>query len=474
MRNLKKFIEIINSHTTVLICGDFNAFHHNWGSNYLCPRGILINNNMDSLILLNNGRPTRIATSAKHQANPLDLTWISADLFDDIVWALEDETLGSDHLVISITMFDNMNSEVVKIKEKIDPDKFRMNIEGIKSDDINTFEEFVQQVETARESAIKQPPKLRNPKYIPKPYWTEAVKKAHANKKFALVAYLRYMTAHNLTEFNKQNAIFKRILKKERIRTWREWSEKINPQAPVGKIFRDISRLSKCQIPAQRNYMYDNPDQVEEFLKILCDDNSELTNIPLEPCNIEASFVMSDLEKILNSKKDTAPGMDSIRYSHILNFPENLKSKFLELVNELWATQNVPEMLKKILMVLIPKPNRDPKVLTSHRPISLLSVYLKVVNSLVKDRLENWLLENTVIDENSYGFVKGRSAVNCITHLVAILEDNYNNNLVTMGTFIDLQDAFNKINLKTLQRVLNGLNVPKQIVNWIIESYKHR
>jgi len=46
---------------------------------------------------------------------------------------------------------------------------------------------------------------------------------------------------------------------------------------------------------------------------------------------------------------------------------------------------------------------------SNYRPISLTSVCCKLLASLVRDHMINYLLENDLLHENQYGFFKGRS-----------------------------------------------------------------
>lgn len=96
---------------------------------------------------------------------------------------------------------------------------------------------------------------------------------------------------------------------------------------------------------------------------------------------------MQELDGILSSKLESVPGLDGITYGMIKNFPEKLKEKFLQLINDTWMSQNIPAKLKEILLVLIPK------------PISLLSVYLKIMNSLVGLRLSSWIGRNGIFPD---------------------------------------------------------------------------
>lgn len=84
------------------------------------------------------------------------------------------------------------------------------------------------------------------------------------------------------------------------------------------------------------------------------------------------------------------------------------------------------------------------------------------MNSLVKLRLESWIENSQPISSCTYGFIKRRSTNNCINHLLEV-----------MALFANLEDGFNNVNLMKLQWILNAMNIPKQIINWIISSYEH-
>src|SRR5687768_17459649 len=47
-------------------------------------------------------------------------------------------------------------------------------------------------------------------------------------------------------------------------------------------------------------------------------------------------------------------------------------------------------------------------------------------------------------------------------------------NMEVMALFIDLEDAFNKINLDKLHRILVKIKVPVQIINWIKTCFSNR
>ena len=96
--------------------GDFNARHPLWDN--LCEPGgagqksfvadQIINTD---LCLLNTGVHTRIPDRADHQPTAIDLSLISPALLPIADWEVGDDSLGSDHLPITITVQINVRPQ---------------------------------------------------------------------------------------------------------------------------------------------------------------------------------------------------------------------------------------------------------------------------------------------------------------------------------------------------------------------------
>lgn len=96
--------------------------------------------------------------------------------------------------------------------------------------------------------------------------------------------------------------------------------------------------------------------------------------------------------------------------------------------------------------------------------------------SMIKLRMEKVIETSQLFNENSYGFIKHRSAIDCVNHLLSVINEKKNEGLQVMGTFVDF-DAFNNVKLPNGKFPccnLNRLGIPRQYVNWILNSYKNR
>ena len=90
-----------------IICGDFNSKNTLWGSNAIDYNGKIIQELIDEhdLYLLNNGTGTHITYSGIQ--TPLYLTFVSYNLANISNWNVPNETLGSDHFLIEIQIYQN-------------------------------------------------------------------------------------------------------------------------------------------------------------------------------------------------------------------------------------------------------------------------------------------------------------------------------------------------------------------------------
>lgn len=167
-KEINELLEAVTLMDNCIVGGDFNAFNLAWGSSYNEDRGILLMEKMKSFCLLNDGKPTRISTNK--EANPLDLTWTTGNLRERLEWQVEEESLGSDHLVIKIRLEQAMNSEAIKVKPKVDEARFTKNVEEMVVEEICDFQSFIESVERMKEGATTRGQIWKNPKHVPKPY----------------------------------------------------------------------------------------------------------------------------------------------------------------------------------------------------------------------------------------------------------------------------------------------------------------
>ena len=85
----------------------------------------------------------------------------------------------------------------------------------------------------------------------------------------------------------------------------------------------------------------------------------------------------------------------------------------------------------------------------NYRPISLTSIICKLMETIIRSKMENYLYGNNILGDSQHGFRKGRS---CLTNLLDFFEDatlKMDNCKAYDMVYLDFQKAFDKVPHKT-------------------------
>ena len=171
-------------------------------------------------------------------------------------------------------------------------------------------------------------------------------------------------------------------------------------------------------------------------------------------------------KKIRNLRKDAAAGPDGISPRLLKDFETELSVPLEILFNKSLREGEVPSDWRKANVAPIYKkgPKGDPG---NYRPVSLTSVPCKILESLIKDKLMEHLIQNKLIKDTQHGFIPGKS---CATNLTLFMDT------VTKATdegkavdiiYLDFAKAFDKVPHQRLLTKLRAKGVDAQTVKWI-------
>ena len=86
------------------------------------------------------------------------------------------------------------------------------------------------------------------------------------------------------------------------------------------------------------------------------------------------------------------------------------------------------------------------KILIIIEPISLLSIFDKIIEKLVHKRLYNFLLEHCILYQNQFGFRKNNSTVYDLAKIVEMIKVSIDIGKFGCGIFVYLRKAFDTVN----------------------------
>ncbi|XP_047129352.1 uncharacterized protein LOC124809339 [Hydra vulgaris] len=101
----------------------------------------------------------------------------------------------------------------------------------------------------------------------------------------------------------------------------------------------------------------------------------------------------------------------------------------------------------------------------NYRPISILSVFSKILERILFDRIFNHLSENNILDNNQYGFKKNNSTEYAVLQLTRIITDPFEKSQFTLGIFIELSKAVDTIDHGILINKLEHYGITGIVVN---------
>ena len=129
-----------------------------------------------------------------------------------------------------------------------------------------------------------------------------------------------------------------------------------------------------------------------------------------------------------------------------------------------------PTVLKiaRVIPVFKQKGSSDDQ--TNYRPISLLPIFAKILESLMKDQITNYMENNNLFTQDQFGFRNRRSTTLAIDRLTEFVSRGWEDGLDTYASFFDLTKAFDCVSFDILLQKLQYYNFhPNSIA--FVESY---
>lgn len=201
------------------------------------------------------------------------------------------------------------------------------------------------------------------------------------------------------------------------------------PERVAEKLGEHFSRISSSE-----NYSVEFQDIRNAQISLDLSENN------FEPYN--AKFTLQELKDALQNTKPSAPGEDKILYEMLKHLPEKSKKFLLDIINEIWETGIIPKSWKLSLILPMKKPNKDPALPSSYRPIALTSCVCKLMEKMINTRLVWHLETNKLLSPFQFGFRKTRSTLDPLLRLSNQIQQGFAKQSQTIGVFFDLEKAY--------------------------------
>jgi len=106
----------------------------------------------------------------------------------------------------------------------------------------------------------------------------------------------------------------------------------------------------------------------------------------------------------------------------------------------------------------------------NYRPISIVSVFAKLLERSMFNRVTPFLYENKVLTEAQNGFRTGKCIETAVQSFIEIIQEVLDKAIHSIGIFIDLTKAYDTLNHKVLLEKLSSYGI-SGITNLWFKSY---
>ena len=198
--------------------------------------------------------------------------------------------------------------------------------------------------------------------------------------------------------------------------------------------------------------------------------NNLFTGNPLTSINISEEMVMKKLSS-LNEYK--SPGPDGIHPYILKSLAGPLSKPITMITRKSLESGTAPMQWLEALITAIHKKGERNNV-ENYRPISLISIISKIIESFIRDALVKHMTDNNLFSNEQHGFLPKR---NCVSQLLETLEIWCQ--LLEEGKCIDViytdfSKAFDSVPHIRLIKKLESYGINGNLLNWILSFLTNR
>ena len=163
--------------------------------------------------------------------------------------------------------------------------------------------------------------------------------------------------------------------------------------------------------------------------------------------NLQKDITLEETIAALNNLADRkAPCPDKIYTELLRNASDELILAIHYVFQRSFELGQVPTKWKTADIKFIRKSEKDSyHEPSSYRPISLTSCLSKCLEKILTTRLIAFVENKRLIDAEQEGFRRFHSTENAVLRLTQCIYNGFNDNLVTLAAFIDLEKAYDSV-----------------------------
>ena len=196
--------------------------------------------------------------------------------------------------------------------------------------------------------------------------------------------------------------------------------------------------------------------------------NRCLNSLYLKPT--DKNEIMKLIAKLNQSK---ALGPNSIPVNILKDNSDIFSEPLSKLINLSFQQGIFPETLKTAQVSPVHKKD-DVLLYNNYRPISLLSIFSKLFEKAMYNRLYSFLTKYNLIYQSQYGFRAKHSTEHALINFIELTKSYLDNGSYVCGIFVDLQKAFDTVDHQILINKLSHYGIRGIANDWLSSFLTNR
>lgn len=479
----------------LLVAGDFNSRAIEWGMQTTNSRGrrILEMAARIGLTVANIGSVPTFRRPGCAGTVP-DITLVSERIANKVEnWKVLEIYTASDHQYISFSLADGDTAPVKRanattrkwnankldtsaLLTEIDRQTDVTEIEG----DANTIVRRVMTIITRGCNKAMPGVKRPNNNKIAVHWWNDSIDNFRRNcirqRRMYTRARRRGAAEAEYTQYKEAKKQLRNAINKSKKEKWEELREDIN-RNPWGLGYKIVMKKLGMRNPVSE---LDDETTLNIVRTLFPEHDRREDEVEAAPAINVPAFTSEEIEiaaRSLQNKK--APGPDGIPAEVIKEIVENRPQLLLKMYNSCLKEGIFPNIWKEQKLVLISKGKGDPESPSSYRPLCMLDTAGKLMERLLKPRIEEAILAGGGLSKRQYGFRPGKSTIGALKDVVDVVaaaqkESHFTRPIVLLAT-LDVKNAFNSLRwVDVLHALERNFNLPEYLMRMIKNYLKDR
>ena len=173
----------------------------------------------------------------------------------------------------------------------------------------------------------------------------------------------------------------------------------------------------------------------------------------------------------LNNNKGAGP--DNIGPRLLKEISPAIIQPLLYIINLSLSTGVVPDKLKLAKVIPIYKKGEH-SLPQNYRPISLLSIFHKILEKIMAKRLKDYLTTSSILYSYQFGFRQNHSTVLALIDVTDDIYSHLENDEYVLGIYLDLQKAFDTVDHTILLWKLHNYGIRGVVHSWFTSYLSNR